>query len=70
MVRSWQLQQTSGESVIGNGVVISVQCVSFRNPRIQFHGCLFLCETITKKVAGARCCQPELLESPALGKAS
>jgi hypothetical protein len=27
-------------------------------------------ETITKKVAGARCCQPELLKSPVLGKAS
>jgi hypothetical protein len=24
MVRSWQLQQTSGESVMGNGVLISV----------------------------------------------
>jgi hypothetical protein len=24
MVRSWQLQQTSGESVVGNGVLISL----------------------------------------------
>jgi hypothetical protein len=54
-VRSWQLQQTSGESVVGN-----VEVIIF----------LLLPRSCTKKVAGARRCQPELLDSPALGKAS
>jgi hypothetical protein len=36
----------------------------------NFMAARYCYETATKKVAGARCCQPELLESPALGKAS
>jgi hypothetical protein len=33
MVRSWQLQQTNGESVMGNGVLISALCDKLRHKK-------------------------------------